>query len=44
MNSNPTVHSSIIHHSVRYVKNRKFKEYGRRTFPFHCYRELQKQG
>src|ERR671914_2054677 len=33
MNSNPLVHSSIIHCEVRYSKSRRFKEYGRGTFP-----------
>jgi len=33
MNSNPGVHSTIIHSSARYVKDRAFKEYGRGTFP-----------
>jgi hypothetical protein len=33
MHSNPTVHSSIVHSSIRYVKNRTFKEGGRGTFP-----------
>jgi len=33
MNSNPDVHSSIIHSSIRYIKDRAFKEYGRGTFP-----------
>src|SRR5215211_2179956 len=32
-NSNPLVHSSIIHTDVRYSKDRGFKEYGRGTFP-----------
>lgn len=27
------MHSSIIHDSARYLKNRGFEEYGRRTIP-----------